>query len=352
MADPRASIHLRRTEEDAAGVEAVAAQLGRRVGLAGVLGHLNRQAERHHVRGRLVDWGFRWNAADGADARWYPQGITTSADAHPSEELDGHPVLLTSWYATGAAGGRKGSRVTVVDLASLRYRHVMLVRPHRGRDGRLRLRPVEVHAGGLLWTGPHLHVAGTRRGLVTCAVDDVVRLHDPTEASGYRYVLPVRCGYDAAAAEGVERMRYSFVSLDRSGETPHLLAGEYGRGEMTRRLVRYPLDPVTGHLSTRDDGTSRPVWLDERGMGHMQGAVVVDGTWFVTTSRGPRRRGQLHVGRPGAFRTRHWALPPGPEDITWWPSTDRLWSLSEHPGRRAVFCVPRERALHPRGWGG
>jgi hypothetical protein len=112
---------------------------------------------------------------------------------------------------------------------------------------------------------------------------------------------------------------------------------------MTRRLVRYPLDPSTYHLSTDRDGTSRPVWLDERGLGHMQGAAVVGDTYYVTSSRGPYRLGRMYVGRPGAFRGYPRSLPVGPEDISYWPSTDMFWSLSEHPGRRFVFCVRRDR---------
>jgi hypothetical protein len=161
------------------------------------------------------------------------------------------------------------------------------------------------------------------------------------DAYGYRFVLPVRFAYDAAASEGVELMRYSFLSLDRGSQPPQLVAGEYGRAEMTRRLVRYPLDPETMHLVAHEDGTSRPVALDERGLGHMQGAAVVGDTYYVTSSRGRYRLGSMHVGEPGRFRTFPRALPVGPEDISYWPSTDLLWSLTEYPGRRYVFAMER-----------
>ena len=36
-------------------------------------------------------------------------------------------------------------------------------------------------------------------------------------------------------------------------------------------------------------------------------------------------------------------LPPGPEDISYWPSRDQLWSLSEYPGRRYVYSMDRRR---------
>jgi hypothetical protein len=31
----------------------------------------------------------------------------------------------------------------------------------------------------------------------------------------------------------------------------------------------------------------------------------------------------------------------GPEDIAYWPSTDRFWSVSEHRHRRWVFSMKR-----------
>ena len=39
--------------------------------------------------------------------------------------------------------------------------------------------------------------------------------------------------------------------------------------------------------------------LDDGGVPGMQGATVVNGTWFVTTSRGRYRLGSVWVGRPG-----------------------------------------------------
>ena len=179
-----------------------------------------------------------------------------------------------------------------------------------------------MHAGGLVWCGPYLHVAGTRRGLFSCLVDDIIRVHSTDDAFGYRFVLPVRFAYDAAASEGVELMRYSFLSLDRGAQPPQLVAGEYGRAEMTRRLVRYPLDPETLHLAAHEDGTSRPVALDDRGLGHMQGAAIVGDTYYVTSSRGRCRLGSpvrrqaraasaaFHAPCPSARRTSPTGPPP------------------------------------------
>lgn len=337
MTAPAAGVHLRRTEENSDEIDALARRFGPPVGVAGVLDRLNRRAERVPVPGTAVEWGFRWNDADAASERWWPQGITNSAHV-PGV---GRRLLVTSWYARhlpGDEGGGRGSRITVVDLETLRYRHVLLVVP--GHDaGRASLRPLRVHAGGLVWSGPYLHVAGTRRGVLTCRMDDILEVEPGPETFGHRFVLPVRFGYDASG-DG-EPMRYSFLSLDRSTEVPHLVAGEYARGDMTRRIVRYPLDPGTFHLAAEEDGLSRPVLLDDRGPGHMQGAAIVRGTYYVTTSRGRWKLGALQVGHPGAFHAHRQALPAGPEDLCYREDDDLLWSLTEYPGRRFVFSVRR-----------
>ena len=325
-------VHLRRTDENIAEIEALAGRHGDPVGVAGVVRELNRSAGRVPVPGLAVEWGFRWNDEDTESEGWWPQGITNSAHVPGVDRR----LLVTSWYAKDD----RGSRITVVDLDSLRYRHVLLAVP--SFDGpRIRLRPLTVHAGGLVWAGPFLYVAGTRRGLFTCRMEDIVEVEPGAETFGHRFVLPVRFGYDATHDD--DQMRYSFLSLDRSSDVPHLVAGEYARDDMTRRIVRYPLDPDTHHLHAEEGGVSRPVSFDDRGIGHMQGAAIVGGRYYVTASRGRWRLGAMHVGEPGAFRTYGRSMPVGPEDLCYWGDDDLLWSLSEYPGRRWVFCMKRSR---------
>jgi hypothetical protein len=328
-------VHLRRTDENTAVIDALAAEHGGRAGVATVVEAADRAATRVPVPGLCVDWGLRWDERDTASTRWWPQGITNSAHV-PGV---GRRLLVASWYAKNG----RGSRVTVLDLDSLRYCHVVLVVPELDGD-RLRLRPLTVHAGGIVWAGPYLYVAGTRRGLFTCRMEDIVEVEPTAETFGHRFVLPVRFGYDAGGDP--DEMRYSFLSLDRSTPVPHLVTGEYGRGRMTRRLVRYALDPHTYRLAREQDGASRPATFDERGLGHMQGAAIVAGRYYVTVSRGRWRLGALHVGGPGDFKTLRHALPVGPEDICYWEAdVDRLWSLSEYPTRRFVFCMRRSALL-------
>ena len=353
---PDVGVHLVRTAERVAEIDALAERLGGRVGLAGVLDDLNREALPARVPGLAVSWGFRWNDEDQRSSRWWPQGITTSADASDTEDVDGRSVLVTSAYSKNVGGFCKGARVSFVDISdrtTIRYRHVLLAEPYFDESGRLDLRPVPVHAGGIVWHGDHLHVAGTRRGIATFRLDDIVRVPsggdpsrlgidgDDVHGFGYRYVLPVRFGYEAVTGEGLEQMRYSFMSLDRSTSPHELVAGEYGSGSMTTRLVRYEIDPSTSLLRTDEAGTSRPLTLEERGIGHTQGATTVNGRWYLTTSAGRYRLGSVWTGTPGDLKRSRFAVPVGVEDITYWPSTDQLWSLSEYPGHRYVFAMNR-----------
>jgi hypothetical protein len=352
-------LHLLRTHDRAAEVEALAGRLGGRVGLATVLGDLNRTARTVRVPAPAAEWGFRWDREDNASKRWWPQGISTSADAERDGLVDGRAILVSSSYSQQVHGLHKGARISFVDLTDperVRYRHVLLVEPFLKDDGSVDVRPVKIHAGGIVWHGDHLHLAGTTRGFSSFRVDDIMRVR-PNDASrigvqpggvdvfGYRYVLPLHFTYDARSGEGQQRMRYSFASLDRSTSPHELVAGEYGRDKQTARLVRYTIDPVTSLLRADDDGASHPSVLTDGGVPRMQGAAVVDGTWFVTTSRGRFRLGSVWVGRPGHLVERRHQLPVGPEDIAYWPQRDQLWSLSEYPHARFVFAMPRKHFL-------
>jgi hypothetical protein len=217
---------------------------------------------------------------------------------------------------------------------------VLLVEPSLDpASGEPRTLPVPVHAGGLAWYGDLLYVASTYTGLRVFDLTDLVRA-DPAEHGGFTYLLPQRAAYRPVGEES-ELMRYSFVSVDRTSRPHCLLAGEYGRGEAPTQLVRYALDERTGWL--RGDGTVAPREAFRLDVPSMQGAVCLEGTYFVSSSRGRRGRGHLWVGAPGrGFRRHRWVLPPGPEDLSVDPARGRLWSLTEWPGRRSVFALRAE----------
>lgn len=351
-------VHLQRTDENVREIAALAAVLGEPAGLDGLLDDLKYQARRSRLParllGRAVSDAYTWDSYDQRDHNWYPQGISTSADASDTEDFKGRKVLVTTWYSSGKDGVKRGSRVTFLDLETLKYRHVLLVNPVFDKEGALQLRPMNIHAGGVVWAGDYLHITATKRGFVTARVDDIMRVigddGPPDEfgfdgqrvsSYGHRYVLPVRFTYKAFTDDGHEQLRYSFVSLDRRSDPPALLAGEYNVGKAPNRLARYQLDPATWQLQTGDDGFSRPLEVDEGGVVQMQGAALAAGRYHVTVSHGPFMPGTVYAGSSGKLKPKRLALPMGPEDLTYWPSTDRLWSLTEHPRRRWIVSMKR-----------
>jgi hypothetical protein len=329
---------------------------GGRVGLAGVLADLDRRATTFDVRGTSARRGFAWDHEDQR-SHWWPQGITTSADAGVPEE---RPVLITTAYAKELGDVAMGSRITVVDLASgpaPSYAHVLLVWPVVEEGGRLDMRPVRSHAGGIAWRANHLHVGSTAKGIYTFDLDDVVvasRTDRPRSLGvqpdgglagyGHRFLLPARHLMKATTIEGTTPFRYSFLSVGRDSQ---LWVGEYGRGEMTTRLATYPFDPESGLLAVDEAGHAAPSYLSDGGVPRMQGVAAVNGTLYVTTSNGRRGRGSLWVGTPGRLHQHEKVLPPGPEDLCYRPAEDELWTVTEYPRRRLVLGLRRPSSAGP-----
>lgn len=328
----------------------------RRVGLSGVLDDTNHVGSRAEVPGEAAGSGMAWRRRDDRTRRWYPQGVTTSADAQGhdtgSGTVDGREVVLVSWYGHGPVGwALLGSRITVIEGVTTqtpRYRHVLLVEPHR-RFGVTWSRPVRVHAGGIVWYGDHLYVAGGRSGVRVFRLDDLARVRNRVRSRGYRYVLPQLAAYAATRGPDGEPLMYSFMSLERGEEVDHLVMGEYRRKGGAPRLYRYALDRTTGFLKSDEGGGVRPADMYERQVDRMQGVTLVDGTWVVTASAGRGVPGDLWVGRPGGFTRHRGVLPPGIEDACYWPQRREIWSLTEWPGARWVFGIPADRWIPRSG---
>ncbi len=331
-----------------------------RVGLEGVLGDLDRTAEHCPVPGADAGAGYTWDDGDRRDPSWWPQGVASIRSGN---------VLLVSWYARrrGLLPG-PGSRISVLDRThpgGPRYRHVLLVAPHR-RLGVPGLSAVRVHAGGIAVHGNVLHVADTLFGVRLFHLADVLRVprrpgrapggsvHRGIDrlgrslrgfgAHGYDYVLPQLMALRVPLTASTRRLRHSFLSIGQLGGRPNLVVGEYRRAaDAPPRLVRYPLDGA-GDLPTVDrSGRLRPLEVHEDQPRRMQGAAVHDSTWFVTASSGEGVNGDLYVGAPGAWARSRGVLPPGPEDLDWSRPGEELWSVSEWPGQRWVFPIATDR---------
>jgi hypothetical protein len=300
-----------------------------RIGIAGLLRSRGRRAHPGRVPAPAAIEGFRWGLLDGWSQRWWPQGI---------ELLDERDdVLLVSWFAQQRRGATQGARITVVDRRDRRrprYHHVLLVEPFRD-DSVVRMRPVTIHAGGLALAGDRLYVAATYGGLRRFELGDILRVSG-RGPFGYRHVLPQSGHERLHGGDGDGRMRFSFVSLERdsSGAGSHLVVGEFGPEARGRRLGRVPVEGGPERVEVID--------VHEPGIPRMQGATVVDGTWFVSASHGTRA-GDLWVGSGGTWVRHPAVLPPGPEDLSASHDGRHLWSLSEYPRNRWVFAIDTDR---------
>ncbi len=297
-------MHLVRAEELTAEADAFVARHGGPVGLAGAFDHLDRRLRRTWAPCASPHRAWTWDRTDRRDPRWWPQGISVEP---------GGARVAVSWYAEDG-----GVRVSLLDLARRRYGHVVLVRPTESGH-----RPLAVHAGGLAWHGDRLYVAATRAGLWVCDTDDVVR-------SAGDHLLPVRYRLAPEADDPGGPVRFSFVGVDDATDPPSLVAGEYGRGSQTLRMVEVPVD-------------GGPAEVAAHGVPGAQGVARVRGRLHLTASHGPWGLGSVWSGAPGCLRERRWALPMGPEDLAYDARTDRLWTVTEHPRRRWIVSVKRSR---------
>ncbi|TPW75053.1 hypothetical protein [Schumannella soli] len=329
---------------------------------------------------------LRWQWLDDRSQRWWPQGIEVIRH-------EGRRVLLVSWFAQKRRGASQGSRLSIVDLdvRRPRYWNVLLVHAvvDEAAPSGVRFEPVEVHAGGIAFTGDRLLVAAASGGLREFRLGDLLLLDGSGRAGagipwaagrlpfGHRLVLPQHRSYSSLGARG--RLRFSFISLEsgKPGGTADggtgtgtagafLVAGEFSSTPEGGRLLRIPLDAdaLLDGCGADDEPDRIPIDdVHQPGLRGLQGAVVVDGTWFLTSTNGDRRGGDLWVGGVGDGAVRRAAaddraaeleivggfvrhrevLPSGPEDIAVDPDRRRLWTHSEWPGRRRVVALDLRR---------
>ena len=337
-------------------VDQLAAELGT-VSVTDVLGDLNRSgttiAPADLSSGTDVSnvrWAFGWNSGDDNVEYWIPQGLTGSADTASSGLVDGRRVVLTTWYYDAAADpsspGEKGVRISMADISdpnAVAYRLLLLVDPYDD-NGQASFRSVPIHAGGAVWFGDYLYVADTGVGFrvfdmtrilqVSTGIDSIG--YDSTDqtyyAHGYKYVVPQVGRYQHTSDCGP---RYSFVALDRSTSPPSLISGEYDSASVARRVLRWPLDPVTGRLPSGTFVSSEALLM---GYSHVQGAVAHDGRFYLSTSEPPAGRGDLvATSTAGPVSVVPWV--DSPEDLVYDTNAGELWGCSEAVGKRYVFAV-------------
>ncbi|WP_433239517.1 hypothetical protein ACQPYK_32825 [Streptosporangium sp. CA-135522] len=326
----------------ATGVHALEKQL-KRVTLDTVLAKANRVMARKGATGsgafgamkpRPVDW-YCFDADDNAVREWYPQGLTCASDAGT-----GAGVFVVSWYYKPETGAERGVRLSFLNTATLRYRHVLLVGARPDGD----ITPIDIHAGGVAWYGGLLYVADTTRGMRVFDTRHIFEVDgdDKTtigrkggvhNAFGYRYVMP-QTGAWTSMGGGA---RFSFAAIDRTTATDTLISGEYVDTPGTSgRVARWPLNP-DGSLQADAGGVAAALDAYRLPEAKIQGALSHEGTWYLSQAAGATRNGSLIVvGDTVAKRP----FPVGPEDLTCVRDRNTLWSVTEFAGRRVVYGVP------------
>jgi hypothetical protein len=315
--------------------------------------------------------GFAWQADDAATTLWIPQGLTGDADGTDGDQAD-RGWLAVSWHNEHDEV-EKGMRVSFIDVTvganPILYRNVLLVTPVAASDTPSRhatFAAIPAHAGGALWFRNYLYIAdsrgfdGGRPGGVLVfdmmnikevdpSRDDLIgwsAADDAYYAFGYRYVLPQVGRYVQVGADVAGRLRWSFIGLDRTNATRHLIMGEYTTSdEAPGRLVWWTLDERTGRLAAASPehplgaSLARACSNEHFLQGcHSQDALA-DGTVWLTRTSGRDALCDRPITGGEGVTFQPWADQP--EGLTYAPSSDNLWCVTERAGSRAVFAVKR-----------
>ncbi|KAF5378810.1 hypothetical protein D9615_006999 [Tricholomella constricta] len=296
--------------------------------------------------------GYTWESVSGYDdlntEKWYPQGITTSADALDVGVYQSKNVIMIDWYDNTGLG--KGVRVSFIDrtTSTVSYRNALLVEPYTDASGNANFRAVKVHGGGIMWYGNTLYVVDTSNGIRLFDLDHIYKVSAGEgigrqsstvyEAFNYAYVVPQSRSYKASSL--ATPMRWSFISLDRTTTPDSIVVGEYAADDAAppSRLVRFSID-FTTRLLTTTSSVATATWAFEVDILRMQGATSINGKFYISRSNGSSK-GDLITWVPGNLITIHaGALATGCEDLSYNHNADELWTLSEHPGSRNFYAV-------------
>lgn len=286
---------------------------------------------------------------DVSTEKWYPQGITTSADALDTGLYENKKVILIDWYDNTGEG--KGVRVSFIDRTAsgaASYRNVLLVEPYTDTSGNANFRAVKVHGGGIMWYGNTLYVVDTSNGIRLFDLNHIYKVSVGAgigrqsatvyEAFDYAYVIPQSRNYKASAV--TPAMMWSFISLDRTTTPDSIVVGEYAADSSVPapRLLRFSIDYTT-RLLTTTSGVATATWAYEVDVLRMQGATSINGKFYLSRSNGATTKGDLVTWVPGNAEVIYSALAPGCEDLSYNHNADELWTLSEHPGSRNFYAV-------------
>ncbi|MET9021065.1 hypothetical protein ABZV93_13860 [Actinopolymorpha sp. NPDC004070] len=82
------------------------------VSVSTVIRDTDRSAHRCVPQSAALVAAFCWDEQDSSTQAWYPQAVTTTADANVRATYAGSEVILASWYDADDDGIDKGVRLT------------------------------------------------------------------------------------------------------------------------------------------------------------------------------------------------------------------------------------------------
>ena len=153
------------------------------------------------------------------------------------------------------------------------------------------------------------------------------------------------------ACDGEGTPKYSFISLDRSG-ADKLITGEYcSKGAVPDtygRVAQWPLNSATGLPTISGDGKWHAGKAYRLPVPNVQGAVSYEGRWYLSKTGGGENGNATLVeaedfdADPGVLKVKDQRKAAiGTEDLSYWPGRNEIWTVTEHPGKRVLYGVPR-----------
>ncbi|KAK2749390.1 hypothetical protein FQN57_006322 [Myotisia sp. PD_48] len=286
----------------------------------------------------------RWESkAEGFDdfgtKAWVPQGLTSSADAAKGGKWEGKDAFIVSWHDKDDTS----VRVTFVDNSNDKYRHVLLVVP----DGKDNFKRLAIHAGGIMWYGNTLWVVDTDRGIRVFDLNNIWRVESGDgvgkkagggySAQGYEFVIPQIRAYHWTPDQA---FKFSWISLDRQGGGDTLMVGEFrDSNKYPIRFVKWPLDATTQRLKMDSKKVAVASWAYCVGILRVQGAVSHGKDIYISRSGLKRGPSDLFTWKSPAksYKNNAGFLPPGPEDLTFNPTTNTFATVTEFPNKRWIL---------------
>ena len=129
-----------------------------------------------------------------------------------------------------------------------------------------------------------------------------------------------------------------------------ILVGEWGDGCVDCRLVRWTIDYTTRLLKTTNS-VAVATEAYRHPFPQIQGAASINNKYFLSQSTKGEKWGSIETWDQTSKKGRTFsqALPFGPEDFSYRPDKNELWTLAEQPsedgdlvGRQVIAVDPKK----------